>query len=125
MSVNYLNENSKKEQMKKYFLLAIILNCVFELVGNFKGLLPSTGWLYDAAFRITFAVNPFGWLLKVIDGVTNINEILFMHALVVILSISWICMAGFLRGRSMKIFRIVGTVMLSIYVLLGCFSFIN
>lgn len=110
--------------MKKYFLLAVVINCLFEVGVSAKSLLPSTGWLYQLVYGMIFAVNPFGWLLAGLKWPGSFYDVLLTHVVIIGLSVACICVAGFLRERSEKIFRISGTLMLSVYALLGLFSFV-
>lgn len=91
---------------------------------NFVGLVSSTGRLYQLICGMTFAVNPFGWLLAGLKWPGSMYDVLLTHTVIIGLSAACICVAGFLRERSEKIFRISGTFMLSVYVLLGLFSFV-
>ena len=110
--------------MKKYFLLALVVNCLFEIGVQVESLVSSTGRLYQFICGMTFAVNPFGWLLAGLKWPGSMSDVLLTHTVIIGLSVACICVAGFLRERSEKIFRISGTLMLSVYVLLGLFSFV-
>lgn len=124
LAVVGLKEKSSRKQMKKYFWLVVVINCLFEVGVNFIGLLQPTGWLYQLVYGIVFAINPFGWLLAGLKWPGSMYDVLLTHAVIVGGSVACICLAGFLREQPVRFFRILGTLLLSAYVLLGIFSFV-